>query len=104
VVSMGFLMLILDANGASLAGSRARSSSVCRDAFILDSILANWPSDMVAAWSIWIWDEDDMAVVGKGACWYLTVLAQLRLAQLLARAKNCSASRNRNCKPTDRFT
>jgi hypothetical protein len=59
-VWMGSMMLILDANGAKRAGSRARSASVSRKDFTLDSISANWSSDMVA-WSIW--DADDMVVV-----------------------------------------
>jgi hypothetical protein len=59
-VWMGFMMLILDAKGAKSSGSRARSASVSREDFTLDSISANWSSGMVA-WSIW--DADDMVVV-----------------------------------------
>ena len=46
-VWVGFLMVMLDANGANWAGSRARSASVSRKHFILDSISANWSSDIV---------------------------------------------------------
>jgi hypothetical protein len=59
-VWMGFMMLILDAKGANSSGSRARSASVSREDFTLDSISANWSSGM-NAWSIW--DADDMVVV-----------------------------------------
>ena len=57
----GSVMLMLDANGANGAGSRARSASVSREDFTLDSTSANWSSEMVKRS---IWDADDM-VVGK---------------------------------------
>jgi len=56
-VWIGFMMLILDAKGANSSGNRARSASVSREDFTLDSISANCSSGMVA-WSIW--DADDM--------------------------------------------
>ena len=61
---MGFIMLILSANGANCAGSRARSSSVSREDITLDNISANWFSGMLAG-SIWDADGDGMVVVNE---------------------------------------
>jgi hypothetical protein len=61
---MGSVMLMLDANGVNISGSRARSASVSREDLTLDSASTNWSSGMVA-WSIWD-TPDDMVVLKEG--------------------------------------
>lgn len=53
-------MLIFDANGANWEGSRARSASVSRADFTLNSIIANSSSDMVVEK---VWGADDVIVI-----------------------------------------